>query len=119
MKENGDATKPVVAMLKGAPFDLAVVQKALKTYENAAEKMPGLFPPDSKSGETHALPAVWTDTADFDTRFKKFGADFGRCADCDYRRRELQGEHAGRPQELRGLPREVPHQGRLNPGARG
>jgi len=75
MDANGDATKPIVAMLKGAPFDLAVVQKALKTYENAAEKMPGLFPPDSQTGKTHALPAVWTDTADLDARFKKLGAD--------------------------------------------
>ena len=75
MKENGEATKAVVGMLKGAPFDLAAVQKALKTYENAGEKMPGLFPADSQKGDTHALPAVWTDTADFDARFKKFGAD--------------------------------------------
>ena len=41
--------KSIVAMLKGAPFDLAAVQKALKTYDNAAEKMPALFPPDSKT----------------------------------------------------------------------
>ena len=75
MKENGEATKPVVAMLKGAPFELGAVQKALKTYESAAEKMPGLFPADSQTGDTHALPAVWTDTADFDARFKKLGAD--------------------------------------------
>jgi cytochrome c556 len=75
MKENGEATKPVVAMLKGAPFDLATVQKALKTYDNAAEKMPALFPPDSKTGDTHALPAIWEDTADFDARFKKLGDD--------------------------------------------
>ena len=80
MKENGDATKAVVAMLKGAPFDAAAVQKALKTYQNAAEKMPGLFPPDSQTGDTHALPAVWTDTADFDARFKKLGADSAAAA---------------------------------------
>ena len=76
MKENGEATKPVVPILKGqAPFDLATVQKALKTYVSAAGKMPALFPPDSKTGDTKALPAIWDDTADFDARFKKLGDD--------------------------------------------
>jgi cytochrome c556 len=76
MKANGEATKPIVPILKGqAPFDLAAVQKALKTYTNAAEKMPGLFPPDSKTGDTHALPAIWDNMADFNARFKKLGED--------------------------------------------
>lgn len=76
MKENGEATKPIIPMLKGqAPFELATVQKALKTYLNAAEKMPALFPPDSKTGNTHALPAIWENTADVDARFKKLGED--------------------------------------------
>ena len=42
--------------------------------------MPGLFPPDSETGDTHALPAIWTDTADFDARFKKLGADSAAAA---------------------------------------
>jgi len=76
MKANGDATKPLVPMMKGqAPFDLATVQKALKTYMNAAEKMPALFPDDSKTGDTHALPAIWDNKADLDARFKKLGED--------------------------------------------
>ena len=78
MKVDGEVTKPLVPMLRGkAPFDLATVQKALRTYENAAEKEPALFPPDSKTGDTHALPAIWEDDnlADLDARFKKFGED--------------------------------------------
>jgi cytochrome c556 len=76
MKTDGEVSKPIVPMLKGkAPFDLALVQKALKTYQNAASKEPALFPPDSKTGDTNALPAIWEDDnlADLDARFKKMG----------------------------------------------
>jgi cytochrome c556 len=78
MKADGEATKPIFQMLRGrAPFDLALVQKTLKTYQNAASKEPLLFPPDSKTGDTKALPAIWEDDnmADLQARFKKFGAD--------------------------------------------
>jgi cytochrome c556 len=76
MKANGEATKPIVPMMKGqAPFDLATVQKALKTYGDAAGKMPKLFPPDSKTGDTNALPAIWDNMADVGARFEKLGKD--------------------------------------------
>jgi cytochrome c556 len=76
MKTDGEVSKPIVPMLKGkAPFDLALVQKALKTYQSAASKEPALFPPDSKTGDTNALPAIWEgdNMADLDARFKKMG----------------------------------------------
>jgi cytochrome c556 len=76
MKANGDATKPVVEILKGAPYDPAAVKAALKAYANAAAKMPSLFPPGSKiGGDTAALPAIWDNKADLDARFAKFGQE--------------------------------------------
>ena len=75
MKANGEATKSMVGMLKGAPFDLDVVKAALKNYANAAAKAPALFPDDSKTGDTNALPAIWDNKADFTARFAKFADD--------------------------------------------
>lgn len=76
MKANGKAATAIVAIMKGGPFDLAVVQSSLKTFVDAAQKGPALFPDDSKTGEnTAALPAIWENKADFDARFAKLGAD--------------------------------------------
>jgi cytochrome c556 len=76
MKANGKAAKALVDIIKGAPFELTTVQASLKTFLNAAEKMPKLFPDDSKTGgETHALPAIWENKADVDARFAKLGTD--------------------------------------------
>ncbi len=76
MKANGKATKTIVAMLKGAPFDLEAVKAALKSYEDAAQKAPALFPDDSKTGDkTKALPEIWENKADFEARFEKLGED--------------------------------------------
>jgi len=63
-------------MLRGqTPFDLAAAQKALAGFQEVAAKAPALFPPDSQTGDTNALPAIWENKADFDARFAKFGAD--------------------------------------------
>ena len=75
MKSNGAATKTIVGMLKCAPYYLAAVQSALKSYADYAAAAPALFPDSSKTGDTHALPAIWDNKADFEARFKKFGAD--------------------------------------------
>jgi cytochrome c556 len=77
MKKNGDAAGEAVKMMKGEkPFDLAAAQTALKTMVDTAAKMPALFPDDSKTGgDTKALPAIWTDKADVNARFAKFGTD--------------------------------------------
>ena len=77
MKEVGAQTKTGGGMAKGeAPYDQGKAQKIFTTYGDAAAKMPGLFPENSKTGgETAALPAIWTNMADFKGKFEKFGAD--------------------------------------------
>src|ERR1700761_5016024 len=68
-------------MAKGdEPFDLAKAQKIFATFEEAASKAPGLFPPNSSDEPTAddpytASPKVWQDASDFKARFAKFGAD--------------------------------------------
>jgi cytochrome c556 len=77
MKANGDQAKIGSAMMKGeAPFDLAAAHKMFATFEDAAEKMPALFPDNSKTGDdTAALPKIWDDMDDFKSRFAKLGKD--------------------------------------------
>ena len=76
-KSMGAATKGPADMLKGAaPYDQKTVDAALDIYIDAAKKLPGLFPDDSKTGEkTQALPAIWAHKDDFVARFATFGAD--------------------------------------------
>jgi cytochrome c556 len=65
----------IAKMMKGeAPFDLAKVQSGLKTIEANAKTLPTLFPDDSKTGDTKALPLIWEKKADFEGRFAKLGA---------------------------------------------
>jgi cytochrome c556 len=77
MKANGDQAKIGAAMVKGeAPFDLDKVHKMLATFEDAAAKMPSLFPDNSKTGgETAADPKIWENIDDFKARFAKLGTD--------------------------------------------
>lgn len=75
MKDLAGATKTGAMMVKGeAPFDQAKAQQVLTTFVDVSAKMPNLFPENSKTGgETAALPAVWTNAADFKARFDKMG----------------------------------------------
>src|SRR5215831_16291142 len=77
MKENGKQAQLGNKFVKGEePFDLAKAKAIFATYQDAASKMPALFPDNSKSGgDTAALPAVWEKKADFEAKFKKFGED--------------------------------------------
>ena len=82
MKKVGEGAAAVGKIAKGeAPFDLATVQAALKTMEDAAKVMPTLFPDKSKTGgDTAALPKVWETKADFDAKWAKLGADASAAA---------------------------------------
>ena len=77
MKSNGQAAGALAKMVKGdEPFDLATVKKSFATFEDAAAKMPALYPDKSKTGgETSAAPKIWEDMADFKAKFVKFGED--------------------------------------------
>lgn len=77
MKANGDQAKIGAAMMKGeAPFDLDAAHKIFAAWEDAAAKMPALFPDNSKTGgETAADPKILENMDDLKARFAKFGTD--------------------------------------------
>ena len=82
MKHNGEAAKLGGDMAKGdKPFDMAAVHKIFAAFQDAAAKMPDLYPASSKD-ETGAdadkfspTPKVWEDMADFKARFEKLASD--------------------------------------------
>ncbi len=88
MKANGDQAKIGAAMIKGEkPFDLATAHKMFAQFQDAAGKMPNLYPESSKSeagspaaDEFSPKPEVWDIMADFKKRFVKF-ADDAKAAD--------------------------------------
>lgn len=77
MKANGAQAQNGAKMVRGEdPFDLSKAQAIFAAYQDAAGKMPALFPDNSKTGgETTAAPAIWEKMDDFKARFAKFGAD--------------------------------------------
>lgn len=77
MKSFGDTGENIGKMLRGqVPFDLAVTQTFLNTVIAGAQKAPGLFPDDSKTGaKTAALPVIWDDKPKFLAGFTKLEAD--------------------------------------------
>jgi cytochrome c556 len=75
MKENGAHAKTVVQMMKDqSPFDAKAVEAAFAQWADTAQKLPGLFPENSKTGEkTRASPTIWVDKKDFDEKAAAFG----------------------------------------------
>jgi cytochrome c556 len=77
MKANGEQARLGAQMVRGeAPFDLAKAKAIFAQYQDAATKMPNLFPDNSKTGgDTAASPKIWENKADVAAKFAKFGAD--------------------------------------------
>ena len=75
MKGNNDNAKIAVQMMRGqAPFDAAKVDAAFAQWADTAQKLPGLFPDNSKTGEeTRATPKIWVTKSDFDAKAAAFG----------------------------------------------
>ncbi|MGA9196513.1 MAG: cytochrome c [Pseudolabrys sp.] len=75
MKGNNDNANAVVQMMKGqAPFDAAKVDAAFAQWADTAQKLPGLFPDNSKTGQkTRAASKIWVTKADFDAKAAEFG----------------------------------------------
>jgi cytochrome c556 len=75
MKANGQNAGIVVRMVKGqSSFDAAKIEAAFNQWTETAQKLPGLFPDNSKTGDkTRAAPKIWQAKADFDAKAAAFG----------------------------------------------
>jgi cytochrome c556 len=75
MKGNNDNAKVTVGMMRGqVPFDAAKVEAAFAQWSETAQKLPSLFPDNSKSGQnTRAAPKIWMTKGDFDAKAAAFG----------------------------------------------
>jgi cytochrome c556 len=75
MKENNKHATAVVRMMRGqAPFDAAVVDAAFAQWAETAQKVPGLFPDDAKTGgDNRASPKIWLNKKDFEAKAAAFG----------------------------------------------
>ena len=74
MKQNNDHAKAVVQMIRGqAPFDAAAVDAAFEQWADTAQRLPGLFRDNSKTGgDNRASPKIWTNKSDFDAKAAAF-----------------------------------------------
>ncbi len=76
MKAQGDQSRIATRMLRGeAPFDPAAAEGVFKNFLETGEKFGALFPENSRTGDTRAAAAIWTDRAGFDAALAKFIKD--------------------------------------------
>jgi len=74
MKGNQRGADVVVAMMTGkAPYDAKAVDAAFAQWADTAQKLPGLFPDNSKTGgDNRASPKIWVNKKDFDAKAAEF-----------------------------------------------
>jgi cytochrome c556 len=74
MKGNNDNARAMIQTIRGQkPFDGAAVETAFAQWAETAQKLPGLFPENSKTGEkTRATPKIWENKKDFDEKAAAF-----------------------------------------------
>lgn len=73
MKANGGAMRTLTPMVRGEqPWNQQAAIQAAATLNNTSKAIPGAFPQGSgpEAGKTDALPAVWQNWADFQTKSK-------------------------------------------------
>ncbi|MGL4974334.1 MAG: c-type cytochrome [Bosea sp. (in: a-proteobacteria)] len=76
LKTFGAAVRDPGLMMRGEqPFDLAKVQASLKVFAEGSPKLIPMFPANSQTGDTKALPAIWTEQDKFNAIFTKLAAD--------------------------------------------
>jgi cytochrome c556 len=76
MKNNQEQLRTLTGIARGqVAFDANVVRTALQRLEQNGSQIPPLFPPNSQTGETNALPVIWQQKADFDARAMKLTQD--------------------------------------------
>lgn len=69
MKTQGAQMRTLTPMMRGEqPFNLATAKQAATTLQTSAKAIPGAFGPGTEGG--NALPAIWTNKADFDAKAK-------------------------------------------------
>ena len=74
MKGNQKGADVVVAMMTGkAPYDAKAVDAAFAQWADTAQKLPSLFPENSKTGgDNRASPKIWLNEKDFDGKAAAF-----------------------------------------------
>lgn len=76
MKSQSAQTAQGAKFMKGEePFDLAKAKNIFVVLASTAAKTAALFPPNSKDGDTKALPVIWEKFDDFKAKAAKLEAD--------------------------------------------